>query len=313
MKSDFNLSKILITSGKRALVMIIDIHVHPQFVEPHQVDMPGQLNCKKLDIVANPQNIGKSLSQTSYHYYQRNHVMLPLPDFINQMDEAKIDKVVLVNPAIKGLPVRPMNVGVSRLLEDYPERFIGFAGFDPNNGAQAVREIEYAVEELGFSGLKSVPSALELDINDKAFYPCYKKAEELCIPILIHTGTVILKGFRVKHVLPLMVDDVAFDFPDLKIICAHLGGWQYMDAINMLQHHSNVYADISFWPLNPLYTEFVPWSLLEKTVSDKILLGSDYPPGQTPKEAVEAAKKLPISQSFKEKILGKNAAKILGL
>lgn len=86
-----------------------------------------------------------------------------------------------------------------------------------------------------------------------------------------------------------------------------------MDAINMLLHHSNVYADISFWPLNPLYTNFVPWSLLEKIVPDKILLGSDYPPGQTPKEAVEAAKKLPISQSFKEKILGKNAAKILGL
>jgi hypothetical protein len=113
MKSTCNLSKILITSGKRALVMIIDIHVHPQFVEPHQEDMPGQLNTKKLDIVANPQNIGKSLSQTSYHYYQRNHVMLPLPEFITQMDEAKIDKIVLVNPAIKGILVRPMNEGVA--------------------------------------------------------------------------------------------------------------------------------------------------------------------------------------------------------
>jgi len=79
----------------------------------------------------------------------------------------------------------------------------------------------------------------------------------------------------------------------------------------MLVHHSNVYADISFWPLNPLYVDIVPWSLLERTVSDKILLGSDYPAGQTPKEAAEAAKKLPVSQSFKEKILGKNASKIL--
>ena len=138
-------------------------------------------------------------------------------------------------------------------------------------------------------------------------------AEELGIPILIHTGATVLKGCRVKHVHPLMIDDVAFDFPDLKIICAHLGCWQYMDAINMLLHHSNVFADISFWPLHPMYVDLVPWSLLEKTLSDKILLGSDYPVAQTPKEAVEAVNKLPISQSFKDNILGKNAAKILNL
>ncbi len=293
--------------------MIIDIHVHPQFIGPLQGNIPSQLDTKKLDIVANPQHLPIALSQTSQHYYQRNHVMLPLPEFINQMDEAKIDKIVLVNPAIKGLPTRPMNEDVTKLLEAYPDRFIGFAGFDPNIGAQAVQEIEHAVKNLGFLGIKNVPSTLELDINDKAFYPCYKKAEELGIPILIHTGSVIIKGCRVKHVHPLMIDDVAFDFPDLKIICAHLGGWQYMDTINMLLHHSNVFADISFWPLNPLYVDLVPWGLLEKILSDKILLGSDYPAGQTPKEAVEAVQKLPVSQSFKARILGKNAAEILGL
>jgi predicted TIM-barrel fold metal-dependent hydrolase len=291
----------------------IDIHVHPQFVEPQQGNVSPQLDTRKLDIVANPQHFPIALGQTSQYYFQRNHVMLPLPQFINQMDEARIDKVVLVNPAIKGVPVRPMNEGVAKLLRAYPDRFVGFAGFDPNTGALAVDEIEYAVKELGFSGVKSVGSALELDINDKAFYPCYSKAQELGIPILIHTGSVIIKGVRVKHVHPLMVDDVAFDFPDLKIICAHLGGWQYLDAISMLLHHRNVFADLSFWPLNPLYAGLVPWSLLEQTVSDKILLGSDYPAGQTPKEAAEAVKKLPVSQSFQQKILGNNAAPILGL
>jgi predicted TIM-barrel fold metal-dependent hydrolase len=291
----------------------IDIHVHPQFVEPQQGNVSPQLDTRKLDIVANPQHFPIALGQTSQYYFQRNHVMLPLPQFINQMDEARIDKVVLVNPAIKGVPVRPMNEGVAKLLKAYPDRFVGFAGFDPNTGALAVDEIEYAVKELGFSGVKSVGSALELDINDKAFYPCYSKAQELGIPILIHTGSVIIKGVRVKHVHPLMVDDVAFDFPDLKIICAHLGGWQYLDAISMLLHHRNVFADLSFWPLNPLYVGLVPWSLLEQTVSDKVLLGSDYPAGQTPKEAAEAVKRLPVSQSFKQKILGNNAAAILGL
>jgi predicted TIM-barrel fold metal-dependent hydrolase len=274
---------------------------------------PPQLGTKKLDIVINPQHFGIAASQTSRHYYQRNPVMLPLPEFINQMDEAKIDKATLVVAAQKGVPVRPMNEMVAKLLKEYRERFIGFAGFDPNNGTQSVNEIEYAIKDLGFSGLKSVASFVELDINDKAFYPCYSKAEELGIPILMHTGSAIIKGVRGKYVQPLMVDDVAFDFPDLKIICAHLGGWQYMDVIGMLVHHSNVFADISFWSLNPSYVDIVPWSLLETTVSDKILFGSDYPVSQTPKEAVEAIKRLPISQDFKEKILGKNASKILRL
>jgi predicted TIM-barrel fold metal-dependent hydrolase len=291
----------------------IDIHVHPQFVESQQEDVPLQLNTRKLDIVANPQDFPIALSQTSQYYYKRDHVMMPLPEFIGQMDEAGIDKVVLVNPAIKGIPVRPMNEGVAKLLEAYPDRFIGFAGFDPNTGAKAVSEIEYAVKELGFAGIKTVSSTLELDINDKAFYPYYSKAQELGVPILIHTGSVIIKGCRVKYVHPLMVDDVAFDFPDLKIICAHLGSWQYLDTISMLLHHQNVFADLSFWPLHPLYRDLVPWSLLEQTVSNKILFGSDYPAGQTPKEAAEAVEKLAVSESFKEKILWKNAAMILGL
>jgi len=293
--------------------MHIDFHVHPQFIEPGQGIGQATIGTKKLDLVSNPQDIGKALTQTAYNYFQRDHVMLPLPEFVRQMDEARIDKVVLLNPAIKGLPVDPMNEGVAGLMDMFPGRFIGFAGFDPNGGAQAVREIEHAVEDLGYSGLKSVPSALEMDINDRGFYPCYEMAQELEVPILIHTGSVIIKGLRVKHVHPLMVDDVAFDFPDLKIICAHLGSWQYMDTINMLLHHRNVYADISFWPLNPLYMDLVPWKVLERTLSDKILMGSDYPAGQTPKEAAEAVGRLPVGEEFKEKILGANAVRLLGL
>ncbi len=294
-------------------ILIIDIHCHPRFIEPQQGSMPSQPNPEKLDIIANPRQFGIAAGQTAHHYFGRNPVLLSLADFIKQLDEAKIDKVGLINPALKGVPVRPGNEQVGRLLKTYPEKLLGFAGFDPNTGEESVREIEYAVKELGFSGVKTVASFVGLDINDKAFYPSYAKAEELQVPILIHTGSAILEGVRVKHVQAQMIDDVAFDFPDLKIICSHLGGWQYMDLIGLLVRHSNVFADISFWPLNPLYTDLVPWGLLEKAVPEKILFGSDYPAGQTPKEAAEAVKKLPVSESFKAKILGDNAARLLRL
>jgi predicted TIM-barrel fold metal-dependent hydrolase len=109
------------------------------------------------------------------------------------------------------------------------------------------------------------------------------------------------------------VDDVAFDFPNLKIICAHLGAQYYMDVHSMMVRHPNVYADVCFWPLNPHYVDLIPWRLFEETVPDKVLLGSDYPCGQTPKEAAEAVGRLPISEDFKRKILGENATRLLGL
>lgn len=293
--------------------MIVDIHVHPEFSDIPPGNVAPQPLTGNLDIVANPQNYPIALDRTSQHYYLRSNVMLPLEEFVSQLDTAHIDKVVLVVPAVKNVPVRPINEAVATLLRAHPDRFIGFAGFDPNTGADAVEEIEYAVNGLGFSGIKIVGSALELDINDKKFYPCYGKAQELGVPALVHTGSVIIKGVRVKYSHPLMIDDVAFDFPELKIICAHLGGWQYLDTISMVVHHRNVFADLSFWPLHPLYGGLVPWDLLESVAADKILLGSDYPAGQTPKEAAEAVQKLPVSQDFKARILGKNAAALLGL
>jgi predicted TIM-barrel fold metal-dependent hydrolase len=284
--------------------MIIDIHVHPIFQEVVQ------------NISATPQGLRtiQNLEQTSKNYFYRSQKILSLADFQQEMDEAHIDKVALQITGAKGTPARPTNEQVSLLLQMLPDKFIGFAGFDPNQGEEAVADIEYAIGKLGFKGLKTVCSLLELDINDKALYPCYAKAQELGVPIMIHTGaSALVMGYRVKHVQPLMVDDVAFDFPDLKIICAHMGGHQYMDVHSMLVRHRNVYADLCFWPLNPHYKDLMPWRLLGDTVPDKILLGSDYPCGQTPKEAVEAVQNLPVSEEFKLKILGENAAKLLGL
>ena len=75
----------------------------------------------------------------------------------------------------------------------------------------------------------------------------------------------------------------------------------------------HVDADLSFWPLNLHYINSVPWGLFEETVPDKILLGSDYPAGQSPKEALEAVKGLSISEEFRRKIMGDNAAGLLGI
>ena len=284
--------------------MIIDIHVHPVFQETVQ------------DISTIPE-LARTIEETeltSKKVFGRSQNILSLADFEQEMAEAGIDLVAILMPAYKGVPSRLVNEQLATLIGMFPNRLIGFAGFDPNQGEQAVADIEYAIDELGYKGIKTIAATVEMDINDKAYYPCYAKIEELGVPILMHTGAASLViGYRVKHVHPLLVDDVAFDFPNLKIICAHLGAQYYLDVHNMMVRHPNVYADVCFWPLNPHYVDLIPWQLFEETVPDKVLLGSDYPCGQTPKEAVEAVRRLPITEDFKRKILGENAAKLLGL
>ena len=284
--------------------MIIDIHVHPAFKETVR------------DTSATPKQsrMAEGGELTSRGVLGRSPSTLSLDDFQQEMAEAGIDMVAMLVPAFKGTPPRLRNEQIADLIRAFPDKFIGFAGFDPNQGEQAVADIEYAINELGYKGIKTIASTVEMDINDKAYYPCYAKVQELGVPILIHTGAAsLLVGYRVKYVYPLMIDDVAFDFPDLKIICAHLGAQYYMDVQNMMVRHPNVYADVSFWPLAPHYVDLIPWRLFEETVPDKVLLGSDYPTGLTPKEAVEAVRRLPITEDFKKKILGENAARLLDL
>ena len=271
--------------------MIIDIHTHPVFL-----GMP----------------IHPGLDGLSKAYYGRGMSRLTLSDFVKELDRAGVDKVVFLSVCWKNQPVRPRNEAVAELLRQCPDRFIGFASFDPNTGQQATDEIVHAVKELGFAGVKTIAQNVEMFYNDPRCYPIYEKVQELGIPILFHTGPSFLET-RSKFGDPMTLDDVALDFPQMKIILAHMGMQKYMEVHSLLVRHPNVYADLSFWPLHPAYRVPIPWRLFEETVPEKLLLGSDFPVGQTPSEAIEAVNSLPVSEKFKTRILGENAARLLSV
>lgn len=271
--------------------MIIDIHAHPVFA-----GMPVHPGVHRL----------------SQAYYNRRALELTLPDFVQELDRAGVDKVVFLTSSWKGQPVRERNEATADLIHRYPERFIGFGSFDPNAGHEAVDDAEYAIKGLGLVGVKTIAQNVEVFYNDPRYYPVYEKVQELGVPILFHTGPSFLQT-RTKFGDLITLDDVALDFPNMKMILAHMGMQGFMDAHSLLVRHPNVYADLSFWPLHPSYRSLIPWSLFEETVPGKILLGSDFPVGQTPNEAIEAVQGLPVSDNFKTQILGENAARLLGL
>ncbi|MFQ5904128.1 MAG: amidohydrolase family protein [Candidatus Binatia bacterium] len=271
--------------------MILDVHTHPVFA-----GMPAHPGLHRL----------------SQAYYNRRALELTLADFVQELDRTGIDKAVLLTVCWKGQPARQRNEATAEILRQYPDRFIGFASFDPNTSREAVDEVEHAIKGLGFAGVKTIAQNVELFYNDLHDYPIYEKVQELGIPILFHTGPSFLQT-RSQYGDPMTIDDVAIDFPNMKIILAHMGMQGYMDAHSLLVRHPNVYADLSFWPLHPSYRSLIPWSLLEETVPEKILMGSDFPVGQSPGEAVQAVRSLPVSEGFKSQILGENAARLLGL
>ncbi len=189
------------------------------------------------------------------------------------------------------------------------EMLIPFTSMNPNVHSDLAVKLQFYVEECGIKGLKLHPSYQFFYPNEARLYPLYAKAQELGIPIIFHIGSSIFKGTRLKYCDPIYLDDLAVDFPDLKIIMAHSGrGFWYNECFSLSRLHQNVYMDITGLPPQNLLNYFPD---LERN-SEKVLFGSDWPTMPTGiGKNIEAIKSLPLSQRAIEAILCKNAWKIL--
>jgi len=187
-------------------------------------------------------------------------------------------------------------------------RLIPFASINPNTSPDMVGELEEAYE-LGCRGLKLLPSYMFFYPNESRMYRLYEKAEELDIPVMFHTGTSVFKNVRQKYADPIHIDDVAVDFPKLRIVLSHSGrGMWYQTAAMLARIHENVYLEVAGLPPRKLL-EYIP--NLEE-LADKIIFGSDFPAADIA-ENIKQIRALPVSDSAKRKILGENALKLLKL
>ena len=189
------------------------------------------------------------------------------------------------------------------------EMLIPFTSMNPNLHSDLAVKLQSYVENCGIKGLKLHPSYQFFYPNEARLYPLYAKAQELRIPIIFHIGSSVFKGTRLKYCDPIYLDDVAVDFPDLKIIMAHSGrGFWYDECFSLSRLHQNVYMDITGLPPQNLLSYFPD---LEKN-SEKVLFGSDWPTMPTGiGKNIEAIKSLPLSERAIEAILCKTARKIL--
>jgi len=225
------------------------------------------------------------------------------------LDEAGVDYGVILAELAPITSAIASNETVERLCKGHP-RLIAFASINPYLVENPARELDQLVRARGFRGLKLYPTYSYFYPNDPMLYPLYAKAQELRIPVKWHTGTSTFPASRLKYGDPLRIDDVAVDFPDLVAIITHSGRPLWYDtAYTLARMRKNVYMEIAGLPPRRLLDYFPD---LER-VSDKVLFGSDWPSVPTMKSNVEALRALPLSDTAKERILGGNAARLLGL
>ncbi|WAL74726.1 amidohydrolase family protein [Kitasatospora sp. YST-16] len=218
--------------------------------------------------------------------------------------------------AATGAPAVP-NEEVAEVAAANPDVLIPFASIDPAKGRFGAREARRLVERFGVRGFKFHPSVQGFFPNDRAAYPMYEAIEELGVPALFHTGQTGIgagapggAGIRLKYSNPLLIDDVAADFPGLPIIMAHPSfPWQD-EALAVATHKPLVHIDLSGW--SPKY---FPPQLVQYTntlLKDKMLFGSDFPM-ITPDRWLADFEKLDIKPEVRPKVLKGNAARLLGL
>ena len=189
------------------------------------------------------------------------------------------------------------------------EELIPFCTINPFSTPNPVAVLKELCTNLGFKGLKLYPTYNHFYPNESRMYPVYAAAQELGIPVLFHTGSSVFNNSRIKYGNPIFFDDVAVDFPDLKVVMAHGGrGAWYDEAMTMVRLHKNVYIDVTGLPVRKLPHYFPEIDRF----SDKFVFGTDWPQVVI-QDSIAKFSQIDLSDASREKILGGNAAKLLGI
>jgi predicted TIM-barrel fold metal-dependent hydrolase len=291
---------LTVATPNLAGLVAIDVHVHAEISADGHPSLPAELEAGKAAY------FGARDSQPRIDeiaaYYRQRHI-------------AAVVFTVDAEAATGHPPIS--NEEVAATCAEHADILIPFASIDPWRGAAALRQARRLVAQHGVRGFKFHPSLQAFNPNDRMAYPLYEVIQELEVPALFHTGQTGIGagvrgggGIRLRYANPMALDDVAVDFPDLRIIMAHPSfPWQD-EALSVATHKPNVYIDLSGWSPKYFPPQLVRYA--NTLLKDKVLFGSDYPV-ITPDRWLADFAALDIKPEVRPLILKENAARLLGL
>ncbi|MBI4446294.1 MAG: amidohydrolase [Acidobacteria bacterium] len=262
--------------------------------------------------------------------------------YLEKMGDLGVDRLCLVCPSNTRSGSRAINKIHHSLVRKYPDQLIGFASVPTHPGENGADELERAVLDWGFKGAKVYPALHRVPLDAPSMVPIYERAAKLDVPILTHSTPFpqSYTGFRWKmpanapqksprtdekldftfdNLMRLFDSGILANFPNLKIIGAHVGGgiFYYKDYIlNKNPHYAPLFKQIYVDVTPPTY---YPADMVQNAMNvlgeDHVLFGSDFPlcPLEGVRACLDAVEKYPFSKTAKQKILGSNAAKLLHL
>lgn len=277
--------------------MITDCHIH---IQPIEMFKPAALEAMK---------------RKRANFDQIVEFCHSAKAFLKYLDRCEIDRAVLINyvaPEVIGFTAET-NEFIADYVKEAPRRLLPCGSVHPRHSHDVQKDMEHLVR-LGIRMIKVHPPHQLLFPNDyingmQELRIIYEVAEQHGIPVMIHTGTSIFPGARNKYGDPIFVDDVAVDFPKLKLLLAHGGRPLWMNtAFFLVRRHPNVFLDISGIPPKLLLKYF---PRLEE-IAGKTLFGTDWPGPGVPDvhQNLEDFRALPMSDGAKQQILSKTALSI---
>jgi predicted TIM-barrel fold metal-dependent hydrolase len=220
------------------------------------------------------------------------------------MNESRVDKSVVFQLTRM---VKRDNTEVARIVQKNSQRLIGYAHINPHADKEPVKEMDRAIRKLSLKGIKVHPALDGFAIHDEIMHPVMKKAQELQIPVLTHSGWSYF-GCGSVFAQPLQCLFLAEQFPKVTFIIAHMGGGNniWTDAIKAAKKSENIFLDTT--GQSPMAIE----KAIDEIGAERILFGTDAPWAFHILE-VKKIEMLKAKPEEKELILGKNIAKILKL
>jgi len=269
---------------------VTDIHIH---IQPWD-----QLKPVALD----------SLTRDHKDHYDFLVALMENPALlIEHLDRSRIWRAGLINypsPDVMGFTDKTNDFAANYAAHDR-ERLIPFGGIHPRFTDDPKAHVDRLID-MGIACLKIHPPHMWFAANAyteglDALAKMYARAEDRGLPVMVHTGTSIFPAARCKYGRPMELDDVAVDFPDLRIIMAHGGRPLWMDeAFFVLRRHKNMWLELSGIPPKKLLDYFPRITEL----GDRVLWGTDWPsPGvRDLRTNLDQFLALPLKGEWKRKV-----------
>ncbi len=278
--------------------MIIDIHTHFWSMD--------ELGPKLYRDLENARIPASSMAMTSASHLEAT---------------AAVDRAVVFGLRARASGMNISNDTVRAQVNLAPERLVFFTSVDPSED-RFMDELERTHLDLGARGIKLGPIYQGVHPHDKKYRQIYAYAERHHLPILIHMATTFASAAPLEYARPGLMDDIAADYPELRIILAHLGHPWSGEAISVIRRRPNVYADLSALYYRPWQFYTTMRLLTEYGSAHKVFFGSDYPftlPGDSVNGVRNVNKALkvsglpPVPDDVIEGIINRDALGILGL